>query len=131
MAALKYPADLKYSKSDEWIRVEGEIATLGISDYAQDALNDLTYVEFQVEKGDKVSAGDAVAEVESVKASSEVYTPVAGEILEINQSLKGAEDTMNADPYGKGWLVKLKITSASGLDDLMDAAAYEKYCAGR
>ena len=131
MAALKYPADLKYSKSDEWIRVEGDTATIGISDYAQDALNDLTYVEFQVDKGSTVSAGDAVAEVESVKASSEIYTPVAGEIVDVNGALKGSEETMNADPYGKGWLIKLKITDDSGLSGLMDAAAYQQYCESR
>lgn len=131
MAALKYPADLKYTKSDEWIRIEGDTATIGISDYAQDALNDLTYVEFQVDKGNSISAGDAVAEVESVKASSEIYSPIAGDVLEVNSGLKGVEDTMNTDPYGKGWLVKLKVGDTSALADLMDAAAYEAYCAGR
>lgn len=131
MATLQYPADLKYTKSDEWLRIEGDTATLGISDYAQDALNDLTYVEFQVDAGDTISAGDAVAEVESVKASSEIYAPVGGAILAVNNDLKGAEDTINADPYGKGWLVKIKITESAGLADLMDAAAYQAYCESR
>ncbi|MCU0511939.1 MAG: glycine cleavage system protein GcvH [Anaerolineae bacterium] len=131
MAALNYPSDLKYAKSDEWVRVEGDIATLGISDYAQDALNDLTYVEYAVEPGAKVAAGDAVAEVESVKASSEIYSPIAGEILAVNEALKGEEDTINADPYGKGWLVKLRLSDASGLAELMDAAAYQTYCESR
>jgi glycine cleavage system H protein len=131
MAELKFPADLKYTESDEWVRIEGDTATIGISDYAQDALNDLTFAEFIVAKGDKVAVGDGVIEVESVKASSEVYTPVAGEIIEVNSALEGSADTVNADPYGAGWIVKIKVTDASNLANLMDAAAYQEYCERR
>lgn len=130
MAGLKYPADLKYTKSDEWIRVEGEIGTLGISDYAQDALNDLVYVEYK-EVGEKLDAGDAFGEIESVKAASELYCPVAGEIIEVNEALKDSPETVNADPYGSGWMVKIRLTDASGLADLMDADAYKAYCESR
>lgn len=131
MAALKYPADLKYTKSDEWVRVEGDVVTLGISDYAQDALNDLTYLEYARSVGEKVNAGDAVLEVESVKASSEIYTPLGGEVTAINEKLTSAPETVNADPYGDGWMVKLKASDLAGLDALMDAAAYTEYCATR
>jgi len=133
MAALKYPEDLKYTKSDEWVRIEGETATLGISDYAQDALNDLTYLELSVDVGSHVDAGDAVAEVESVKASSSIYTPIGGDVLAVNSALKETAETINADPYGQGWLVKLKVTvsDTSALDGLMNAADYQKYCESR
>jgi glycine cleavage system H protein len=130
MAALKYPADLKYAKSDEWVRVEGDTATIGISDYAQDALNDLVYVEFKG-VGTSIAVGDSVADVESVKAASSIYSPIAGEITEVNTELESTPETVNSDPYGKGWLVKLKVSDASGLDGLMDAEAYKEYCESR
>jgi len=126
MADLKYPEDLKYAESDEWIRVEGDTATIGISDYAQDALNDLVYVEFK-DVGDKLNAGESFGEVESVKAASEVYMPVAGEIVEVNEELEGEPEIINDDPYGKGWLIKIKVTDDSNLTNLMDAAAYKAY----
>jgi glycine cleavage system H protein len=131
MAALKYPADLKYTKSDEWVRVEGETVTIGISDYAQDALNDLTYLEFSADIGSTLDAGDAVAEVESVKASSSIYTPVGGEVVAVNSAIKESAETINADPYGQGWLVKLKVSDTSALDALMNAADYKTYCESR
>jgi len=130
MADLKFPDGLKYAESDEWIRVEGDTATLGISDYAQDALNDIVYVEFK-EVGDAIEQGDSFGEVESVKAASEVYLPVAGEIIEVNSALEDSPETINTDPYGEGWMVKIKVTDASGLDGLMDAAAYKEYCDNR
>lgn len=131
MAALKYPADLKYAQSDEWVRLEGDTLTLGISDYAQDALNDLTYLEFVAEVGAHLDAGDTVAEVESVKASSSIYTPIAGDVIAVNTAIKESADTINADPYGQGWLVKLKVSDTSALDALMNADDYKTYCAGR
>lgn len=131
MAELKYPAELKYAKTDEWVRVEGDIVTIGISDYAQDSLNDLTYIEFSTSVGDSVDAGDAVGEVESVKATAEVITPIAGQIVEVNTALESEPEIINADPYGKGWVVKIKLTDASGLEGLMDAAAYQAYCESR
>jgi glycine cleavage system H protein len=130
MAELNYPADLKYAKTDEWVRLEGDIATLGISDYAQDALNDVVYVEFK-SVGTKLAAGDAVGEVESVKAASSIYTPVAGEVIEVNTALESAPETINADPYGAGWMVKIRVSDPAPLDNLMDAEAYKAYCASR
>lgn len=130
MADMKIPDDLKYAESDEWIRVDGDTATLGISDYAQDQLNDIVYVEFK-DVGDTIEQGDSFGEIESVKAASEVYLPVAGEIIEVNSALEGDPEVVNSDPYGDGWMVKIKITDASGLDELMDAAAYKEYCDNR
>jgi glycine cleavage system H protein len=130
MADLKFPEDLKYTESDEWIRVDGDTATVGISDYAQDALNDLVYVEFRG-VGETLALGDAFGEVESVKAASELYLPVAGEVIEVNNALEGDPETINRDPYGAGWMVKVRVTDASNLANLMDAAAYKAYCDSR
>lgn len=130
MADLNYPADLKYAESDEWIRVEGDTATIGISDYAQDSLNDLVYAEFKT-VGEMLEAGEAFGEIESVKAASEVYVPVAGEIIEVNDELEGEPEIVNEDPYGNGWMVKIKVTDASNLENLMDADAYKAYCESR
>jgi glycine cleavage system H protein len=131
MADLKFPEDLKYAKSDEWVRIDGDIATIGISDYAQDALNDIVYVDYKVNKGDAVSAGDEIADVESVKAASEIYTFVSGTITETNAALVDSPETLNADPYGEAWLVKIKLDGTPDLSELMDATAYAKYCEDR
>lgn len=130
MADLKYPADLKYTKSDEWVRVDGDVVTMGISDYAQDALNDLVFIELK-EVGETLDVGDAFAEVESVKAASEIYSPVAGEIIEVNDDLEDDPETINSDPYGEGWMVRIRMSDDSGLADLMDAEAYKDYCESR
>ncbi len=130
MGDWKVPADLKYAESDEWFRVDGDVVTIGITDYAQDQLNDIVYVEFK-EVGDSISAGDSFGEVESVKAASELYSVVAGEITEINEDLEDSPETVNADPFGSGWMVKIKASDVSGLDALMDASAYEEYCKDR
>ena len=127
MGDWKVPADLKYAESDEWFRVDGDVVTIGITDYAQDQLNDIVYVEYK-DIGDTLDAGDSFGEIESVKAASEVYSAVAGEIIEVNGDLEDAPETINADPYDGGWLVKIKASDLSGLDGLMDAAAYDKYC---
>jgi glycine cleavage system H protein len=130
MADLQFPENLKYSEADEWIRIEGDTATLGISDYAQDALNDLVYVEFK-EVGDTLEQGESFGEVESVKAASEVYMLVAGEIIAVNDELEGDPELINQDPYGKGWLIKIRVTDDSNLANLMDAATYKTYCDNR
>jgi len=127
MGDWNIPADLKYAKSDEWFRVDGDVVTIGISDYAQDQLNDIVYVEFK-SVGDSIDAGDSFGEVESVKAASELYSVIGGEITEINEDLEDTPETINGDPYGAGWLVKLKASDLSGLDALMDADAYSTYC---
>jgi len=127
MGDWKVPADLKYAESDEWFRVDGDTVTIGITDYAQDQLNDIVYVEFK-DVGDSLSAGDSFGEVESVKAASELYSVIGGEIIEVNEALEDSPETVNADPYGAGWMVKIKTDDTSPLDGLMDAEAYDKYC---
>lgn len=130
MAELKIPEGLYYSKSDEWLKLEGDIATLGITDYAQDALNDIVYVEFG-SVGDRLEAGDSYGSVESVKAQSDLYTPVAGEIIEVNEALEDNSEIINADPYGKGWMVRLRVSGAPDLSELMSASEYAAYCENR
>lgn len=127
---LKIPTGLLYTKGDEWVRVEGDEAVVGVSDYAQDSLSDIVYVELP-SVGDSFKAGDAFGVVESVKAASDVYMPIGGEVIAINDAIVDAPETLNADPYEKGWMVRLKVSDDSNLKNLMDAAAYTAYCAGR
>lgn len=123
------PADLKYAKSHEWIRLDEDgRATVGISDYAQGALGDLVFVELP-EAGETLTAGDTVAVVESVKAASDVYAPLSGDVIEVNPQLADAPELINDDPYGEGWLLKMSIADESGLDDLLDPDAYEQVVA--
>ena len=124
---MQVPQDLKYQKTDEWVKIEDGIATVGISDYAQDALSDVVFVEFEVDPDDEVEAGGSLATIESVKAAAEVVFPVSGKIIEVNQALIDKPETLNEQPYGDGWLVKLQIADDAGLDELLDAAAYEAY----
>ena len=130
MGDWKVPAELKYADTDEWFAVAGDVVTIGITDYAQDQLNDIVYVEFK-EAGDNVEAGDSFGEVESVKAASELYSVVAGEIIEVNSALEDAPEIVNADPFGAGWMVKIRSDSLVALDALMDATAYDAYCDSR
>jgi len=126
---LKYDPTLKYAKTDEWAKVEGDVVVVGISDYAQDALSDIVYVELP-EVGDVVSVGDAVSTVESVKAASDILSPVSGEIVEVNEALDDAPEVINEDPYGS-WIFKVKASDLSELDNLMNAADYEAFNATR
>ena len=122
---MNIPADLLYTSHDEWIRQEGDdVIVIGISDFAQDALGDIVFVELP-EEGDTFAAGEAVAEVESTKATAEIYTPCAGEVIAVNGDLDGSEEAVNEDPYGAGWMFKLRMSDASGLKGLLDAAAYK------
>ena len=130
MGDWKTPAALKYAESDEWFAVDGDVVTIGITDFAQDQLNDIVYVEFK-DTGDELDAGDSFGEVESVKAASEMYSAVAGEIVDVNSALEDSPETVNADPFGAGWMVKVKAADLSALDRLMDAAAYDAYCDSR
>ena len=118
-----------YTEDHEWIKVDGDIATVGISDYAQKALGDIVFVELP-DIGASFSKGDDAAVVESVKAASDVYAPVSGEITETNGALEDAPETVNEDPSGAGWFFKLKLTDAAELDSLMDEAAYKTFCDG-
>lgn len=121
-----YPANYKYSKEHEWVSVDGDVATIGITSHAQDQLGDVVYVELP-EVGDTFEAGDEFGTVESVKAVSELYTPVSGEVIETNESLEDAPEQVNDDPHGDGWIIKMRMSELSQLDDLMDAAAYEAF----
>lgn len=128
---MKFPSDLRYSKNDEWVRTDGETATVGISDYAQDQLSDIVYVEFSAKAGLQVAQGASFGTVESVKAAAEIYMPVDGEVIEVNSALAQKPETVNSDPYGAAWLAKVKLSNPTQLDALMDASAYEKYCQER
>ncbi len=130
MGDWQTPAGLKYAKSDEWFAVQGDTVTIGITDYAQDQLNDIVYVEFR-EEGESLDAGDSFGEVESVKAAAELYSAVPGEIVAVNAALEDEPEVVNADPFGAGWMVKIRADDLAPLEALMDAAAYDSYCQGR
>ena len=119
---MSVPEDLKYTKSHEWVRIEDRVATLGITEHAQDELGDVVFVELP-EQGTTFEAGDSFGTVESVKAVSDLYTPVGGEVVEVNSALEDAPEKINEDPYGDGWIVKL---NSSGEGDFLSAADYEK-----
>jgi glycine cleavage system H protein len=121
---------LLYSKEDEWLKVENGEGTIGITDYAQDALSDIVYVELP-DVGDAVEAGETFGVVESVKAASDMYSPVTGEVTAVNEDLLDAPEILNTDPYGDGWMVKIKLSDPAELDGLMDPAAYAAYCEER
>lgn len=123
------PADRKYSESHEWHKLDGDVLTLGITSFAVDQLTDLTFVEMKP-AGTEIGAGDAVGEVESVKTTSDIYSGVAGEVLEVNAALDNNPGLVNEDPYGAGWLIKLKVSDAGGMDSLMDAETYTNEHAG-
>jgi len=122
---MNFPTDLKYTKNDEWVRVEGNIGTVGITDYAQDQLSDIVFVEILVAVGDVVKQGDSCATVESVKAAADVYLPISGKVVAINEALPDTPEIINSDPYGAAWMVKLELSDPSELNGLMDAAAYQ------
>lgn len=128
---MNTPAELKYTKNDEWVKVEGNTATVGITDYAQAQLSDIVFVEILVAVGEEVAQGASCATVESVKAAAEVYLPVSGTVTAINEDLPDTPEQINSDPYGAAWMVKLTLSNLAELDSLMDAAAYEAYCASR
>ncbi len=121
-----YPKDYRYTEDHEWIKVEGNIGTVGITDYAQKQLGDIVYVELP-EVDDEFEKGDEVATVESVKAASPVIIPVSGKIVEINEELEDAPETVNQDPHGKGWFFKVELSDISELDSLMTAEQYKEF----
>lgn len=125
---MEFPEDLKYSKEHEWVLVEGNVATVGITDYAQDQLGDIVFVEMPA-IGDKVSKEDAFGVVESVKAVSDIYAPVSGKVLEVNDDLPDNPEMVNEDPYGDGWMIKIEMNDPEELQDLMSATEYEEYVA--
>jgi glycine cleavage system H protein len=120
---MEYPENLKYTENHEWTRVDGSMVTMGISDYAQDALGDIVFVEVP-EVGRQVTAGEPIAEVESTKSVSDVYAPVTGTVVEINAALEDSPELVNSDPFGNGWFAVIEATDLTDLDKLMDVAAY-------
>ena len=122
---MSSPADRRYSESHEWFLVEGDLVTIGITTHATDALTDITYVEMKT-AGKTLAAGDSAGEVESVKTTSDVYTAVAGEVAEANAAVVDDPSLVNSDPFGEGWLVRIKAADTSPLEGLMDAAAYDQ-----
>ena len=122
---MNIPLDLKYTENDEWIKVEGNIAVMGITDYAQDQLSDVVFVEILVSEEDEVRAGDSCATVESVKAAADVYLPVSGKVITVNESLADSPETINSDPYGSAWMVKIELCDPAELHQLMSAETYQ------
>jgi glycine cleavage system H protein len=123
---MNTPSNLKYAKSDEWF--DPATGKVGITDYAQNQLSDIVFIEIFVEAGEEISAGKAIASVESVKASSEIYSPASGKVAAVNKDLANKPETINTDPFGEAWMIQLEGGTPG---DLMDAAAYEKYCEER
>jgi glycine cleavage system H protein len=120
----KTPSELKYASSHEWVRVEGDVAVVGITDHAQEALGDLVYVELP-DVGATVAATDEAGVVESVKAASDIYAPVSGEIIAVNEALADSPEIVNADPYHDGWMYKIRMSDTAELEDLLSAEAYD------
>ena len=126
---MNYPSDLKYTKEDEWLKIEGDVGTVGITDYAQNALGDIVFVELP-KPGTEVQAGKSFGTVESVKAVSELYAPVSGTVIAVNEELATAPEKVNSQPY-ESWMMKLKLKDDKELGQLMDAKSYEKYASER
>jgi glycine cleavage system H protein len=122
------PADLRYDKEHEWVRVEGDTATIGISEFAQDQLGEVVYVDLP-SAGDELAAGETFGEIESVKSVSELFAPVSGVVVEVNDDLGTSPEAINSDPYGAGWMVKITLTDAGQLESLMSADEYESFVA--
>jgi glycine cleavage system H protein len=129
MGQWNTPADLKYARTDEWLRLEGDTGTIGLTDYAQDALNDLVFVELP-EVGAKLAKGATLGTVESVKAASDMVMPVSGVVTEVNSALEDEPEQINASPY-EAWIIKIRLDGAADTSDLLDADAYAAYCAER
>jgi glycine cleavage system H protein len=123
---VNHPDDLKYARNHEWVRVDGDTVRMGISDFAQDALGDVVYVELP-EVGRTVASGEAIAEVESTKSVSDVYAPLSGTITAINHALDDTPELVNSDPYGEGWFAEIEMSDASELDAMMDKLTYESH----
>lgn len=123
---MNIPKDLKYTEDHEWVRLEGDHAFIGITDYAQGELGDVVYVDLPAD-GDEFGKQDVFGSIEAVKAASDLYCPISGKVVEINEKVADVPETINKDPYGSGWMVKIEVSDVSELDDLLDAAGYEKF----
>jgi len=123
---MKVPAELKYTKDHEWVRVEGNIATVGITDFAQSELGDIVYVEIETE-GEELEQHEVFGSVEAVKTVSDLFMPLSGKVIEFNKGLESDPESVNKDPYGNGWMIKIELTNTAELDDLLNAADYEAH----
>jgi glycine cleavage system H protein len=128
---MNIPSDLKYASTDEWVKLDGNIATIGVSDYAQDQLSDVVFVEITLAPGEQAKKNSTCATLESVKAAADVNCPVSGTVTAVNEDLPQSPEVVNTDPYGAAWMLKIEISNPAELENLMDAAAYEKYCQER
>ena len=128
---MNTPEGIKYSKTDEWVKVNGNSAKIGISDFAQDQLSDIVYIEFNKEVGDSVEKGQVLATIESVKAAADVNCPISGKVVEVNESLLDTPELLNNDPYENGWLFSVELIKLSELDELFDSKEYDEFCESR
>ena len=126
---MNLPSELKYTKDHEWIKIEGDVATVGITEFAQGELGDIVYVDVDT-LDDTVEEGDVFGSVEAVKTVSDLFMPLTGEVIEFNEELEDEPELVNSDPYGKGWMIKIKISDSSQINDLLDAAAYQELIEG-
>ncbi len=124
---MNTPTNLKYSADHEWVKVEGNIATIGITDFAQSQLGDIVFVDIQTE-GEELAAGEVFGAIEAVKTVADGLMPVSGKVIEVNAELEGAPESVNSDPYGAGWMIKVEMSNPAEYDELLDAAAYEAEC---
>ena len=131
MANLNHPDNLKYSKTDEWVRVEGDQAVIGITDYAQDQLGDIVYIELPWDADQELALDGKFGDIESVKATSELVSPLSGTVVKANEALRDNPELINDDPYDKGWMLTVKLNNPAGLDQLMDVTQYLEYIQGR
>ena len=122
---MNFPEELRYTKDHEWIRLEGDTATVGITDFAQSELGDIVYVDVEKD-GEEVDANDTFGSVEAVKTVSDLFMPVSGEIVEVNEALENEPELVNSDPYGAGWIIKIKVSNAADVEALLSAAAYQE-----
>jgi glycine cleavage system H protein len=128
---MQNPANLKYTKSDEWVKVEGTVATIGVTDYAQSQLSDIVYLEFLVESDDEISKGSAIVTLESVKAAADVNAPVSGKVVAVNEALTEEFEAVNTDPFGKAWMIKVELSNPAEADALLSPDEYASYCENR
>ena len=128
---MNTPQGLKYASTDEWLKVEGNIATLGVTDYAQDQLSDVVFFEANVEVGETVKKGAIVATIESVKAAADVSLPATGKVIEVNEALASSPELINSDPFGAAWMLKVELADLTEVEALMDAEAYASFCETR
>jgi len=128
---MNTPKYLKFTKTDEWVKVDGNIAKIGISDFAQGQLSDIVYIEFNKEPEESVEEGQTLATVESVKAAADVNSPISGKVIEVNESLSDTPELLNEDPYKNGWLFKIELNNPAELNELLDAIGYDELCESR